>query len=289
MKKLYGMQMPRKKRESAIYQKILQSDESSQKKVKLTANSQKNKEKLNQIFEGCSDIIMRSMRIFGLKDALILYVNGLVDINLINNVIIELLIQEKLHFDTNMPENIISTIQERIIAAGRIKTVQTMDETVKSILSGGTVLLIDGETTVLTVILGGGEKRNISEPITEVVIRGPRDGFTEDINTNISLLRKRLRTPGLKMETTTIGEISQTKVITAYLHDIAREDVIREVRDRLGRIKIDCVSQWKLLSKRWDDEVFPNVQVSVTTEIQLRMTGMSGTPIYLKESEVKKK
>ena len=262
MRKLFKKIWPFIKR-STVYEKILQKDESIQTHYDLNTGISKNEAILRNIFEGCSDVIFRSIKIFGMKKALIIYVDGLTDTKLLDNMILKLLMHMRLPKEASILSNITKTIEEQVVAVGQIKTVTSIDATVKSILSGSTVILVDGVTEVLTVGVSGGERRSIGEPLTEVVIRGPREGFTEDINTNISLLRRRLRTPRLKMDSYIIGEVSQTKVTIAYIKGIARDEVIREVRDRLGTIKIDGVLESGYIEEFIEDEPytpFPLVQ-----------------------------
>ena len=83
--------------------------------------------------------------------------------------------------------------------------------------------------------------RTIAEPPTDIAIKGPRAGFVEDVKTNMSLLRTRLKTPELLFSTVKIGRRSRTKVVVCYLKDIAREEVVRSIVARLKRIDIDGV------------------------------------------------
>ncbi|MGM1044546.1 MAG: spore germination protein [Bacillota bacterium] len=84
-------------------------------------------------------------------------------------------------------------------------------------------------------------KRMPNESNTEVAIKGARDGFTEDLNTNIALIRKRLRTASLHNEQFIIGERSQTRVSLLYISDIARPEVIEEAKKRLNNLKVDAL------------------------------------------------
>ncbi|MBP2637965.1 MAG: spore gernimation protein GerA [Firmicutes bacterium] len=231
--------------------------------LELTQDISKNEAMLKTVFRGCTDVVFRPIKILGIKNALVIYVEGLIDNELLDTVILKPLLHGRWPENAGMPSNIVNTIAEQVVACGKMQIMMSMEGTVKSVLAGQVAILVDGETNALTVFLSGGEKRSVDEPITEVVIRGPRDGFTENIKTNISLLRRRLRTPRLKTTAYTIGEISQTKIIIAYIKGVAREDVIREVRRRLGRIKIDGVLESGYIEEFIEDEPyspFPMVQ-----------------------------
>lgn len=76
----------------------------------------------------------------------------------------------------------------------------------------------------------------------EVSIRGPRDGFVEDISINIALIRKRLRTSSLVLEEFTLGKRSQTKLALMYIDDIIDTSIIDNLREKLHHISIDILS-----------------------------------------------
>ncbi|GGB47535.1 spore germination protein [Lentibacillus populi] len=85
-------------------------------------------------------------------------------------------------------------------------------------------------------------KRTPEESITEVSLKGPRDGFIEDINSNIGLVRKRLKTNSLVTKSFTIGKRSNTKVNLVYLTDIQNDEKINEVTKRLNNVDIDILN-----------------------------------------------
>lgn len=106
--------------------------------------------------------------------------------------------------------------------------------------------LLDGEAVICSALPGyvladvhGAEHRPPQEPETEAVIRGPRDGFTETLHTNLSLIRVRLRDPSLRIEERRVGSRSRTKVALVFLAGVASAAIVREVRARLDKIAAD--------------------------------------------------
>lgn len=266
MKKPIKVENIKKRKRRAEYDKILEEDEAALKEYEVNEDIAKNEEVLKKIFNGCSDIVFRPINIFNMKKGLVIYVNGLTDIKFLDSLILKLLLYEYPSSETVEKYGVIKIAEERIAAVGQIKTVASMDDTIKNILSGNTVILVDGTAEVLSVTISGGERRSVSEPVTEVAIRGPREGFTEDINTNISLLRRRLRTSKLKMDSRKIGEISQTQIIIAYLEGIAKDKIIEEVKKRLDRIKIDGVLESGYIEEFIEDETFTPFPLVQNTE-----------------------
>lgn len=250
-----------KKKKQKVYDKILEEDSQALDEHQLTGNLADNEAFLRSVFKGCTDVVIRPFTVLKTVKAIAVYVEGLTDTKLLDEQVLKQLMQS----ETALVEsrNTVDFIQQQIISVGKLKTINSLKDVVKSVLEGSTVLLVDGEVTILSLGISGGERRSISEPVTEVVIRGPREGFTEDLNTNISLLRRRLRTPRLKMESFMIGEISQTKVTMAYVQGIAVDQILNEVRSRIGRIKIDSVMESSYIEEFIEDapfSIFPQVQ-----------------------------
>ena len=113
---------------------------------------------------------------------------------------------------------------------------------VEGVLSGDGVFLLSGEDGYLIVNARKYEKRAVMEPPTETVIRGPREGFVEDIKTNLSLLERRFKTPDLCIERLTIGRQSRTSVAVVYLGTVADKSLAESIVERLKQIDIDVVT-----------------------------------------------
>jgi spore germination protein len=76
------------------------------------------------------------------------------------------------------------------------------------------------------------EKRSIEESLIEPTIRGSRDSFSEDLRTNITLVRRRLKTSKLKMEELEVGRLSRTKVVISYIDGIVDNSLVKEVQKK---------------------------------------------------------
>ena len=118
---------------------------------------------------------------------------------------------------------------------------EDLNEALSKVLSGNIVLLIDGAEGYFCMSLKKTSMRAISEPPTESVIRGPREGFIEDYKTNITLLRRRIKNSNLIVNETVVGKQSNTSVAVCYIKGIADEKIVEEVKKRISKIKIDGV------------------------------------------------
>lgn len=115
------------------------------------------------------------------------------------------------------------------------------DTLLTNLLSGKTILLIDGYDRFISIDIYSTESRSIEEPSTQGVIRGPKEGFIEKIDINISLVRNKLKTKDLRVENLTLGSVTNTKISLMYIDKIAKKDIVDEIRRRLNEIKIDCI------------------------------------------------
>ncbi len=140
---------------------------------------------------------------------------------------------------TEKPLNITS-LQEDILKSNDITEIKE-DEIVDNIIKGAIIIIIEGESRFIAVDLLKYPSRIPSEPPTSPVIMGPREGFTEDLKTNMSLMRRRLASKDLVMKQLKIGSYSNTKVVITYLHGIADEKMVKKVEKRLKEIDIDGI------------------------------------------------
>lgn len=104
--------------------------------------------------------------------------------------------------------------------------------------------------------------RSIGESETEQVVRGPREGFVESIDTNIMMIRKIIKTPSLQIDYVTLGKQTQTKLAVVFLKGVAKETIVDEVHKRLSRIEIDGVLESSYIEAMISDALlspFPTI------------------------------
>lgn len=173
----------------------------------------------------------------------ILYLDGLVDNKLIADSIMQPLMRQKdFSFQKSSSiRDLMDFISKSVLSAGDISKTTSMDEIIDACLEGNTVFLLEGEKRGLIIGTKGWEKRNISEPQSEQVIRGPREGFTENFRTNTSMLRRKIKHPDFKMQHMRIGEKTSTNVCMAYIQGVANPQVVDTVRQRLHSIDVDSI------------------------------------------------
>lgn len=220
----------------------------NEKKTKqpLSSNLLENITLLKKTFQNCSDIIFREL-VLEKEDnihAQIVYIDGITDkITIHDNIISALLHKFHLLHKSGVikPDEGLSQIKYSLLSIADIKESADFADVTDAILNGETAILLDGVAECLLASTKGGELRPVSEPATESVVRGPRQGFTENLRTNTSLLRRIIKTPELKMEKFIVGTKTKTNIVVAYIDSVAKEHIIEEVKKRIKRINIDSI------------------------------------------------
>ncbi|MBM7693700.1 spore germination protein KA [Peribacillus deserti] len=150
----------------------------------------------------------------------------------------------------------------RLIAVNKLEKMNNLEKVVKSILQGNTAILFSHTQQIFLASTRLIDKRGLSEPTSQTVIRGPKDSFTEDLRTNTSLVRARITNPKLRIETLNAGEITHTNIELMYLKGIANDSILQEVRSRIKKIKIDAILESSYIEEFIQDSknsIFPTL------------------------------
>ena len=215
-----------------------------------------------------SDFIIREFRAGteGFMHLAVFYTDGLADTSMVQDFIIEPLMLDirKTELSKEAIENksFLEILKTFSLASGEMKEIKDFDTFFLHVLSGDTVVLIDGSLKGVAIGSRGWEDRGVNEPTSQTVIRGPKDGFTETLRTNTALIRRKIKDPNLWIETKPIGKKTKTDVALIYLNGVAEEEVVNEVRERLGRINIDGILESAYVEELIQDEgysPFPTV------------------------------
>lgn len=182
------------------------------------------------------DVGIRKFRILD-KEIGVLFVNGLCDTNYIIHILEEAV-------DTNeiqRYEDTVKLLENRLIHQ-QVSKIKTMEDVIFQVLSGLIVIFVEGETEAFVIDVRSYPGRTPTEPDTEKVVRGARDGFVENIIVNTALIRRRIRDPRLRHEMIRVGERSQTDICIAYVQDIANPDLVKIIKQELENIQIDGIT-----------------------------------------------
>lgn len=176
----------------------------------------------------------------------LVFVDGMVNNRIINENIISKLINCKL---TSKSSELINYINEQVIVIDDTEETTSVDTTVNSLLYGDCILFIDGFDKVLVLNTKEWETRSISEPTSETIINGPREGFNESLNTNMSLIRRKINSPNLKFKIKEIGVRTRTKVCITYVDGIVNKKILNELESRLSKIDVEGIFSTEIIKE----------------------------------------
>ena len=221
---------------------------------------------LQTTFANCTDFAYRELKI-GQEQvpALLLYVIGITDEQTVNEDILKSLVNIRRSTLEVSGSNNIKTIKDLFLEMGNVTEISTIEEVSDAVLTGSVALLLEGNARALKIGTKGFVGRLVSESVTEAVVRGPREGFTESLRTNTALLRRKIKTPTLKLEKFVLGQTTKTEVNIAYLEGTANPKVIAEVKRRISLIDVDSVLESAYIEEMIEDEpfsVFPQIDHS---------------------------
>lgn len=163
----------------------------------------------------------------------VVYTDGLADKNLLGELVIKPL---------RAAEREASAEEVKmLLASPEVNEGKDLQDAVSKVLEGDVVLYIDGEKQFFTIGLKNPPGRSVAEPPTQVTVKGPREGFTEDIKVNLGLVRKRLKSDKLKVKMLTCGKRSATSVAMCYLEGICDEKIAETLEKQIANNEIDIV------------------------------------------------
>ncbi|MCH3972158.1 MAG: spore germination protein [Oscillospiraceae bacterium] len=253
-------------------EKAFSEKEEAQKiKKELNRSLKINVDTFRKILGESTDIKIREF-MFGsdspVKAALI-FIDGMVNNEIITESIMKPLMLSTMPLKSGSA-NLVDEVQQRIICSGDVVVSANEKELIDSCLGGDTVLLIDGFQQGLIISSKGWEKRSVTEPQTAAVVRGPREGFTENYRTNTSLLRRKIRNPALRMDTLKIGRKTRTTVSIAYLEGVADPALIKEIKRRLSALEVDSILESGYIEQYIEDapySIFPTIGKSEKPDV----------------------
>jgi spore germination protein KA len=227
--------------------------------AQINQRLQENLDKLKTTMGSSDDLKIHSFQ-FG-KDAVfrgaLVFIDGLVDKSILTEAVLRPLTNWRppLH-PVHQEQELLVVLNQQVLCSGNMETVQTLPEVISSCLAGDVVLLVDGCTGGIVIDSKGWDKRNVTEPQSETVVRGPREGFTENLRTNTALIRRKIRSGQLRVDHMTVGRKTQTSVCVMYLSDVADSKVVETVKTRLSALDVDSVLESGYIEEYIEDAPF---------------------------------
>lgn len=202
-----------------------------------------NQDALEQMFTNCADIVLRNFTISNEKiPALLIFIKEIANEEKISNFIIKPLMELNSPVSKELCTNMfIEKLINEDLKSSDIEVAITFGQAVNTILTGNTLLVVDGYKEGVRISTRGRKYREIHEPTTEGTLTGPKEGFTESIATNTVLIRDRIITSKLKVEKYVVGRVSKTNLNLMYIEGIVNPELVENIRSKIQNIDIDGV------------------------------------------------
>ncbi len=215
---------------------------------------------INKIKDKCGksdDLVIRSIKIKD-QDITLIFNEVLCDGSDINDFILkdisQLIINNN---DHNLYSLLLNTIN-----GNNVKELTSLEEVIDHLFKGFCIILL--ENKFIAVEMKASLDRGINSTDSEVAIIGPKDSFNENFNTNVGLIRRRLRTNELYLKTMFIGQSSNTKVGICYMNNIASSKLVQDIIKKLEQINIDGIIDSGYIRERIikKDPLFPTINIT---------------------------
>lgn len=221
-------------------------------------------------FKDCGDFVKRKFPVGENKDIwlYIFYIDMLTDRSFIEmNIMTRLMVQINIsQIDTEKVfSSIFDALKDGGITTADIRECQDFDDAFVAVMSGDTVLFVDGFDKGIVIATRGFPNRGVPNADTEVVIQGSKEAFNEVMRFNTALVRRRIRDVNLKILQKRSGKRSSTDIAIMYLQDVVRTDILDDLLKRVEDINVDAILDSGYIEQLIEDDwvsPFPQVQIT---------------------------
>ena len=211
------------------------------------------------------DINIRELRIGRKYKAFVVYIEGMVDKKTLNLSIFPQLMEKNV-FDELGKENPLDFLMQNVLTVHMVRRTNLYSDAILQVLSGMSALFVEDCKECILIDTKGFAMRSVQPPITETVILGSQEAFTENLRTNVSMVRRIIKNKNLVSEFMAIGSTSHSQCTIMYLEGVANPKVIEEVKKRLNKISTDLVLGNGMIEQFIEDNSFMLFPQILSTE-----------------------
>lgn len=223
-----------------LFSKKNKNTSESKKKLRLGRSLKQNIDLLKKVFADDETVVFREFVIHAGPKGCVVFIDGMIDKKVINDDVLQPLFGFTAP-DMLLQSRLLEILQKQVITTHSIKCTADVSAIIDALIYGDTLILIDGLGDGLLVETKGWQSRSITEPESEKVVRGPREGFVESLSVNMSLIRRRIRSPKLKFQYKEVGQQTKTKLCICYIEGLAAPKILEELQHRLNKIDLDGI------------------------------------------------
>ncbi|WP_337099376.1 spore germination protein [Paenibacillus sp. YIM B09110] len=234
----------------------------------LSINYEDNLNAIKQLIGNNSDVHFREFEATKLQArAVLIFIDGLQNEELINGHIMNILMSDSEKDLTDISSVLLATyLLHKVLPVCEAYEAVELHELNQSILMGCSALLIEGMPSALLIHSSNMKSREINEPSSEALLRGPRIGFTEVLSENTLMLRRQGYNESLEINSYVVGARIKRKLVIAYMKDIVNPDLLQGVRDRIETIHMDFIAEAGYVEQLIEDDYLSPFQQAHNTE-----------------------
>ncbi|MFC4101229.1 spore germination protein [Paenibacillus xanthanilyticus] len=203
----------------------------------------------------------------------LMFIDSLVDKDLVQSQVMKPLLQHFENDGNDLYHQAIQLVVSEVLTSVDVEVLETQEEVLNTILGGDTVLFLGGSRQAVAIGSAGWKSRSVEEPLTESNIRGSREGFVEDLRTNISLIRRRIRDPELRILTFKVGRRAKKTIVLVYIEGVANRGIVQEAIRRIECLDIDDVEGSGTVEQWMSDSFMSPFPLIASTERPDKVTG----------------
>ncbi|MEG2085264.1 MAG: spore germination protein, partial [Clostridia bacterium] len=200
-----------------------------------------NKTRIYEIFKSDPDLRIRELSAFT-HEITIIHLDGLANFARLSDFVTRSIIDSEGFFD-------LKDLESKSMAIINLNIETSFSEMVTKLLAGFSLLFMDSCLDALVLDTQVFDGRSIIEPPTSHVTKGPREGFVENMRTNINLMRKRLKSESFKQIILTAGKYTCTAISVCYLEGVIDQKVVDEIVTKIKNINIDGIIDSSYVAK----------------------------------------
>lgn len=200
-------------------------------------------ESLERVFRDAVDFSKREVQLAGDPERVVTlcYIGGMARMERVNDYVLRPMAQDAGLLACPDMAAVMRHMELGALYDLGVERRRDMDRAALDLVEGNCLLLFPGESEVLSLNVGTEEKRSISAPENETVLKGARDAFVESLRTNTSLVRRHLKAPELKIKEQVVGRQSLTLVDVLYVEGITDPALVSRVEAQLAELDIDAL------------------------------------------------
>lgn len=221
-------------------------------------------DKINELTGKSPDVTIKKIQISNTYIATI-YIETISDSEQINNFILKT-VEKEIIYDKKINSNNILNVLFNSIAGASMKKISTYKDLMYYLFNGFGIVIMEKTKEAIAVETRRNLSRGVSEATTEAIVRGPKDGFTENIILNLGLIRRRIKDPKLWVHEINVGRRSNTKVAVTFIKDIAEQKLVDEIIKKIESIDIDAIIDSGYLRELIENDKKSNFPTIMSTE-----------------------